>query len=275
MDDKLEDVLKKVIRLANENAEFDLRLRKALDLQLSVSSFSLEKKRIEHIEKYLGLDYFVDSKTSIIDYSFIKIQEVRNLLISDNREMFRYRYGTRYHSISFAEFCKYAQLQLEMLLNYYYDQKNNGVLEDIIEHIKFYYPNAKIETAKSLIAISYSAKLYAFVNEFKIDWKQKHILEYIRNVRNGLSHRSVAEDNFDIESYKQKLRTLGLPLTANGIVSWKKVNENPALKAVYEKDVNRTPDYELYCYLLWLKNESFDDVVNSLRLIATKCELSF
>ena len=51
MDDKLEDVLKKVIRLANENAEFDLRLRKALDLRLSVSSFSLEKKRIEHIEK--------------------------------------------------------------------------------------------------------------------------------------------------------------------------------------------------------------------------------
>ena len=71
------------------------------------------------------------------------------------------------------------------------------------------------------------------------------------------------------------MRTLGLPLTANGIVFWKKVNENPALKAVYEKDVNRTPDYELYCYLLWLKNESFDDVVNSLRLIATKCELSF
>lgn len=274
MDDKLGEVLKKVIRLANENAEFGLKLRKALNLQLSVKSFSLDEKRIEHIEKYLGLDYFVDSKTSIIDYSFIKIQEVRNLLISDNREMFRYRYGTRYHSISFAEFCRYAQLQLEMLLNYYYDQKNNGVLEDIVEHIKFYYPNAKIETAKSLIAISYSAKLYAFVNEFKIDWKQKHILEYIRNVRNGLSHRSVAEDNFDIKSYKQKLKTLGLPLTTNGIVFWKKVSENPALKAVYEKDVNRTPDYELYCYLLWLKNESFDDVVNSLRFIATKCKLS-
>ena len=64
------------------------------------------------------------------------------------------------------------------------------------------------------------------------------------------------------------------PESVDGIVFWTKVSENPALKAVYEKDVNRTPDYELYCYLLWLKNESFDDVVNSLRFIATKCKLS-
>lgn len=44
MDDKLEEILKKVIRLANENAEFDLRLRKALNLQLSANSFSLDEK---------------------------------------------------------------------------------------------------------------------------------------------------------------------------------------------------------------------------------------
>ena len=49
MDDKLGEVLKKVIRLANENAEFGLKLRKALNLQLSVKSFSLDEKRLEHI----------------------------------------------------------------------------------------------------------------------------------------------------------------------------------------------------------------------------------
>lgn len=273
MDARLEEVLKKVIRLASENAEFSLRLRKALELQLSVNSSLHDKVRIEHIEKYLGLDYFVDSRTSIIDYSFIKIQDVRNLLISDNREMLRFRYGTRYHSINFAEFCRYAQLQLEMLLNYYYEQKYNGVFQDIVGHIMFYNRNAKIfESVKSLISISYNTKLYAFTNEFNIKGPQKNVLDYIRKVRNGLSHRSADEENFDIEEFKQKLISLGLPLDTKGLVDWNTIKENFALNDIYEKNVYRTDEYNLYCYLLWVKREPFDDVVDSLRSIAKICK---
>ncbi len=143
MDEKLFSTLDKIQRLCSQNAEFDKELRKRLGMASSANVLSLDDKRIRKIEKYLGLDYSVDTLKSSIDYSFIEMDDVRNQLISDNREMMRFRYGTRYHEIDFDEFCRYALLQAEMLLNYYYDVVNHSDLGAIISHIKTYNTSAK------------------------------------------------------------------------------------------------------------------------------------
>lgn len=132
-------------------------------------------KRVEHIEKYLGLDYYVDGQPSLIDYSFIEATEIQAQLISDNREMMRYRYGTRFHIINFDEYCRYAHLQVEMLLNYYYD-KTSSTLDEIKAHIVKYNPTADIANAKSLGAISYNSKLWAFCTEHNVGYSIRTIL---------------------------------------------------------------------------------------------------
>ena len=157
MDEKLKTTIKLIVQLSKENPEFYTELCKALGIGSTPNTISSDK-RIEHIEKYLGLDYYVDSQQSIIDYSFIMEPEVRAQLISDNREMMRFRYGTRYHSICFDEFCRYAHLQAEMLLNYFFDQVNSNI-KAIIDHIKKYNPTALFkDKVKSLGDISYNSK---------------------------------------------------------------------------------------------------------------------
>ena len=147
MDEKLKSTLDKIVRLTQQNAEFGLELRKALQIKPSAAGVNNSNDaRLKHIESYLGLDYYVDGQPSLIDYSFVSEAEIRAQLISDNREMMRYRYGTRFHTISFDEFCRYAHLQVEMLLNYFYDKKDSN-LEDVKKHILEHNPSAKIAEA--------------------------------------------------------------------------------------------------------------------------------
>ena len=135
MDNNLKITIQKIRLLSEQNAEFKLEMQKLFGNTVSVSSSNSNEERITNIEKYLGLDYFVDNMPSLIDYSFIKEPDVRAQLISDNREMLRFRYGTRFHTVKFDEFCRYAQLQAEMLINCYYYKIDENI-EKIIEHIK-------------------------------------------------------------------------------------------------------------------------------------------
>lgn len=64
MDEKLISTLGKILRLCNQNAEFDKELRKRLDMASSANALSLDVERIQKIEKYLGLDYSIDSLKS-------------------------------------------------------------------------------------------------------------------------------------------------------------------------------------------------------------------
>ena len=251
MDDKLEEVLSKIIRLSKQNEEFGARLRKAIGTESPAAGGGQYDERIEKIEKYLGLDFDVDSKPSTIDYSFVSIDEAREQLVCDNREMMRFRYGTRYHAESFPEYCRYAQLQLEMLLNYYYDQKNGGDLARMKAHIKSFNKTVKVDEAKSLVAIPYDAKRWAFCAEFKVSFVTNLTLGYIKDMRNGLSHRSVDDEEFDIYDYRQYLTgELGLPLGMNGEIDYFKIKDDAGKMYAYEKE-RKTSDYRLYCYILW------------------------
>lgn len=264
----MKSTLDKVIRLARQNPEFDAELRKALMITAPSNQAKVDDSRLKHIEKYLGLDYYVDSQDSSVDYSYIDMADVRAQLISDNREMMRFRYGTRYHEIDFHEFCRYAQLQTEMLLNYYYDQKNDSVLIDIKTHIKTFNPTALgLDAAKSLAAIPYNVKLWAFQSEYK-DSKFIELWNNVREVRNDLSHRSPEGFSVQIEEYQKMLISLGISLNKDGSVNWHKVSANEQVKNTYENKIAKSDDFKRYRYLLWLTSKPFDSIIEGLRNIS-------
>lgn len=273
MDEKLHTTIDKIIRLVEQNSEFDTELRKRLGLisstqaTLHLSNFD---KRVEHIEKYLGLDYYVDEQPSLIEYSFIKESEIRVQLISDNREMMRYRYGTRFHIISFEEYCRYAHLQVEMLLNYYYD-KVNCSLDNIKKHIIRFNPTAKITDANSLGAISYNSKLWAFSAEHDVNYSTKTILEYVREVRNRASHRSPESEDSIILETQEKLKTMSLPIHAkDGYVLTYKLKETSNEYNLFNNMVKKSEWYKEYLFLIWMHNQKFTEINEAIKEICNK-----
>jgi|GEM_PF-2474070 len=166
--------------------------------QFILSDIEKLKKRISNIEKYLGLDFALDSAKSIIDYCWIEDDDVRTQLISDNREMMRYRYGTRSHKIDFFEFCKYAHFQAEMLLNYFYEPQGAITIESVKSRIQTYYKKAEYKRPiNSVSDIDYFIKSNAFFREYShysTSEQQKLCPQYwtldnVRKARNSQNHR--------------------------------------------------------------------------------------
>lgn len=273
MDDNVRSVLHKVIQLSEQNEEFDKELRRALNIVPSAKlSSSDSEKRILNIEKYLGLDYLLDSQTSIIDYSFVSDINVRMHLISDNREMQRFRFGTRYHKIDFEECCRYSMLQGEMLLNYYYYNKGENISE-IVDYIKRFNSRVTIsEKIVSLTEISFNVKMWAFKNEVDFDRSIGILWDYIRKVRNSISHRSIEKEEFQIKKYRERLLSMKMPLAENGLVNPYKLTEGSQEKNLYNNMIYNTDEYKKYCYLLWLKREPYDDLNKSLMYLVEQVQ---
>ncbi len=174
------------------------------------SSFNLQ---INNIEKYLKLDGY-----TVIDYSAIVNETVRDQLFRDCIEMSKYRLGKINDTINFDEYCRYAHLQAEELINYYYTEKFDGDLEKVREFIKKYLPT--YDSSKriySLNQISYFYKLTAFLIDNDLTkGKMKETLEFLIDLRNELSHRNSLEERKEDEILvKTKVR--GLDITKNYI----------------------------------------------------------
>lgn len=273
MDEKLQSTLDKIIRLTEQNPEFGNELRKKLGMASSAKAISKSSdfdKRVEHIEKYLGLDYYVDDQHSLIDYSFVEETEIQTQLISDNREMMRHRYGTRFHIINFDEYCRYAHLQVEMLLNYYYDKVNN-TLNEIKAHIVKYNSFADIANAKSLGAISYNSKIWAFSAEHNVGYSTRTILDYIREVRNRSSHRSPETEESSISEARNKLTAMSLPIhKENGYVLTNKLKEASTEYNLFNNMVKKADWYKEYLFLVWYHNQKFAEINEALKEISDK-----
>ena len=159
--EKLLDFLNNEILHEPSNAWFVNELYKLLPHNLVSPS---ENKDIKNIERYLGLDYKLDSRYSPCDYSFLDdfLQEKAE---SDYREMRRFQLGLRGHKKDFAEFCRYAILQAELILNFFYDEYyiDKGGISEAIDDIKFYSkyknPNNDILYIEN---IPFNNKLWAF-----------------------------------------------------------------------------------------------------------------
>ena len=278
MDEKLQSTLNKIIQLTEQNPEFGAELRKKLGMTSSAKTILQSSdfdKRVEHIEKYLGLDYYVDGQPSLIDYSFIEATEIQAQLISDNREMMRYRYGTRFHIINFDEYCRYAHLQVEMLLNYYYD-KTSSTLDEIKAHIVKYNPTADITNAKSLGAISYNSKLWAFCTEHNVGYSIRTIFDYIREVRNRSSHRSLETEENTISDVQKRLKTMSLPVhKENGYVLTNKLKETSTEYNLFNNMVKKSEWYKEYLFLVWLHNQKFAEINEAIKEISNKVQNAF
>jgi len=242
------------------NEVFANDLRKLLAVPVHAPA---DNKKLSDIEKYLGLDYKLDSAIPDIDYSYIKNDYVKNQLCSDYREMLRYRYGVRSHKTDFSEFCRYAMLQVEQMINYYYQNKFKSN-----EEIKKYISNradwANVEKVDSIKSLPLGLKLSAFLQEERSDYT----LNFAREVRNEQSHRSADEEKSEINKFRTELQNLGLPLKKNGEVNWYQINGDKALHEKYQSiDKKR---YKRYQYKLWRLREPFDDVVEAVKNLSMK-----
>lgn len=167
----VEDVYKRV-------PEFASGLKRIVNGE---SSAEIKSQKLDKIEKYLSLDYGIDDVVNP-DYSFIADTQVRDTLNSDYREMLRFRYGTREHVVNFGEFARYANLQMEMLVNYYYTQVYGDSDEAVLSALRVNAPETEF------------LSLYAKINGLKAEfgWGYLDIKDMLNiiKVRNEESHRS-------------------------------------------------------------------------------------
>lgn len=263
MDEKLNKTIQNIILLAKQNTEFDAAMRKHFGRSISPQNVP-NVNSITRIEKYLGLDVYVDDEPSTIDYSYIEQPEVRAQLISDNREMMRFRYGTRYHEILFPEFCRYAQLQGEMLLNYFYTTIETGNISKIKEHISKYDPKAKFgKETNEVFKISFNVKKWAFDNEFSLS--SNYVWNNIIKVRNLVSHRSpIYVDKDFVKEYYEKMKRQGYIIKADGnLANWNKLDKEH--QNLYNHVIRKTEDNQRYVFEAWLSDKPFDTVIEALK----------
>ena len=284
--EKLEQLLEKfLIGIINEpgNEWFVERLYKEIQkskmIDLSVvNPISINQNsdtRLRRIEKYLGLDFQIDYSAGIIDYSKIKNEAVRNQLISDNREMLRYRLNCRSHKADFSEFCKFAHLQAEELLNYYYTTKL-VLFSEIVNYIKkqnsLYAPTKQ---PKNIGEIPYATKLYAFQAEFSLDYDFVSVLNNIRQIRNSLSHRDGNENDkksYWTNFYSDVILKENLPVKDKDFDTFE-INKSTLHKNLFDAFKKKYKDkYDDYKLNLWKHRMPFDQVIDRLKLLSSKVQ---
>ena len=217
---------------------------------------SFNPDAMSRIEKYLSLDYRIDSM-EMPDYSLIKDKETQDRLTSDFREMMRYRFGTRNHKIDFPEFCRYATLQIEMLVNYYFDkhfgsdinQITSAVIEGNVSEkdgTSYYTPNQHLAVVSD-IPLKY--KINSLQKQF--GWQYFETVVYTRTieVRNRQSHRSLLK-NVDLI---KEIESNPANKDADG-----KFDSSLAKKNVGTKKMNE------YWFQVWFDRQPFDEVITAL-----------
>ena len=147
-------------------------------------SASLEEK-VDLIRNYLAIDL-----QNLIDYSWFE-EPSREQLFRDCIEMCRFEKGTPNHRKNFGEFCRYAHLQAEEMINYFFNKvtgNNVSLLDEYLKQTLANYQPTKKPT--SIFHISYSFKLTAFKGLVDFEKKTHDHLYFLNDFRNELSHRN-------------------------------------------------------------------------------------
>jgi hypothetical protein len=156
--------------------------------------------KLGSIEKYLNIDGL-----EIIDYSEIENVAVKNQLTRDCIEMSKYRLGKINNIINFEEYCRYAHMQAEELLNYYY-QSNFKDTKAIVEFIRLNTNYDPSSDPKNIHTIGHTYKLNAFVKSTRLDYKLKYYIDFVSKIRNEISHRN----SFQIQDENKIMDTVYL-----------------------------------------------------------------
>lgn len=230
--------------------------------------------RISTIEKYLGLDFSTDTTDSIIDYSRIGGKENRNRLESDNREMLRWRYGTRSHIQDFYEYCRCAHQQAEFLLNYYYENIEPDITS-IVRHIKQCLSgDFQIRDNIQMVSeINYATKLFVFYQENKIEftYKNKNVLDLTNKTRNELLHRSPSNENpQEWKNYFKSMERSGLPVSKNTFdFDSSAIRSDEQLSERFYREYGyKNKEYQNYLLHLFVERKPYGEVVQAIKTLA-------
>ncbi|CAH8282899.1 hypothetical protein EV196_101740 [Mariniflexile fucanivorans] len=200
--ESLEKLLVLIDDICSKDENFWFKDKLSISLGVNSSHEKTSNFKLSKIEGYLKLDGY-----KIIDYTDIKNEVVRNQLFRDCIEMSKYRLGKINDTISFDEFCRYAHLQVEELLNYFYYEKFKGKIGEanifITNNWSFYIP----PKSKKIASISVQAKAIGFLNEYGFNNSSlSRTLDFLRDFRNELSHRN----SFETKKEDDILSTLAL-----------------------------------------------------------------
>jgi hypothetical protein len=147
-------------------------------------SETLEAK-INLIRDYLSIDL-----NRVIDYSYFE-EPTRESLFRDCIEMGRYEKGAPSHKIDFGEFCRYAHLQAEGMINYFFNKISNqniNIVDRFIQGKVTTYKPTKNPT--EIHHIFYTHKLSAFKSISQMSKKSVDVFWFLNEYRNELSHRN-------------------------------------------------------------------------------------
>ena len=131
--DNREAIIKTIDKIAQlskqpENEWLLRELRNKLGLY-NVEFSSIDRNRIKEIHEYLSLDLEKEQIEAIAGYEYIESVSLREKLMSDWREMKRFRYGLVNRAVSYVDFCSHAHFQAEGIVNYYHYKINNGICD--------------------------------------------------------------------------------------------------------------------------------------------------
>ena len=208
------------------------------------------KLKLRSIEKYLKID-----GVEIIDYSEIENKSVKTQLFRDSVEMSKYRLGKINDTINFDEYCRYAHMQAEELINYYYIEKFYGNLVYVQEFILKNFPIYKINNnLKSLNQISYFSKLSAFIKAYELEkGPLKATIEFLSNLRNELSHRNSSDINNE-DLILSSLKNLNIDIS-NSFIDYKKYSK---------EDLNL---FKKGRFIYLKRKQDYDEIIENLNYL--------
>ena len=163
----------------------DLQNKFSENTRVSDSGAESLEAKINLIRDYLSIDL-----NRVIDYSYFE-EPVRESLFRDCVEMGRYEKGTPSHKIDFGEFCRYAHLQGEEMINYFFNKISNQNI-NIVDHfiqekVAGYKPTKK---PTEIHHIFYTHKLSGFKSISQMSKKSIDVFWFLNEYRNELSHRN-------------------------------------------------------------------------------------
>lgn len=201
MDEKLKSTIDKVIRLANQNAEFGEELRKRLGITSSPNTMSTQIpicNDVHAIREALEI-----RATNSISYDFILAkgnQRLRDQLLIDNLRMENAAMNLREKEPDrFYSFCANAFYQIENVVNFYFHVMYPDIEELLrfIENVteidgKYAFKRTYNKEYKNVSDIEITHKLNAICNSLFPDDKIKITYSQLRQVRNEGAHRCMA-----------------------------------------------------------------------------------
>jgi len=196
MDEKLRATIDKIVKLTQQNHEFNIELRKKLEMTSSATAVYSSEMKIKDDVTTIREALEIRANKSI-SYDFINNQRLRDQLIIDNLRMENAALNLQDdENERFYIFCVNAFYQIENVVNYYYYityPDINDLVSAIVAATKndgenyAYKPKDKKEKNVADIDIYY--KLNAFCNTFFPKDKIKITYSTLRKVRNEGEHR--------------------------------------------------------------------------------------